>query len=240
MKRRNLIFAILPLLLAVFALPSCTKSDDSNATTYWAFTEPTAVAPLDAALIKITGTTTELKWATVDKDGDAPICDVYFGTSDEPSLFKAAHNSLSLSVPVAEGSTYYWYVKMTDANKVTTTSPLFHFSVLVNYDINNFVGLFDCDEPGYAHYNVNLTKINATTISNDNFWDSGWVVQYVFDDKGDVNIIPVSYVDKGVTYDITGTGKFNNTKKSFYVEYYVKNHATGATVDHNTHTFVKK
>lgn len=240
MKRRNLIFALLPLLLAVFALPSCTKSDDSNATIYWAFTEPTAVAPLDAALIKITGTTTELKWATVDKDGDPIKADVYFGESDEPPLFKAAHNSLAITVPVAEGSTYYWYVKLTDANGVMTTGPLFHFSVLVNYDINNFVGLFECDEPGYAKYNVNLTKINATTISNDNFWDSGWAVQYVFDDKGDVKIIPISYVDKTTTYDITGAGKFNNKTKSFWVDYTVKNKATGATVDHNVHTFVKK
>jgi len=240
MKRRILIFAILPLLLAVFALPSCTPSDESNATIYWAFTEPTAVAPLDAALIKITGTTVELKWATVDKDGDPVKADVYFGTSDEPPLFKAAHNSLALTVPVEEGSTYYWYVKLTDANGVMTTGPLFSFSVLVNYDINNFVGLFDCDEPGYAHYDCNLTKTNATTISNDNFWDSGWAVEYVFDDKGDVNIIPISYVSGTTTYDITGAGKFNNKTKSFWVDYTVKNHATGATVDHNTHTFVKK
>lgn len=241
MKRRNLIFAILPLLMVVFALQSCTKDDNASLVTiYGAFTEPTAVAPLDAANIKITGTTVELKWATTDKDGDAPKCDVYFDTKDGSTVYKANHNALSLSVPVAEGSTYYWKVKMTDANGVMTYSPVFSFSVLVNYDIANFVGLFDCNEPGYAHYNVNLTKINATTISNDNFWDSGWAVQYVFNDKGEVNITPISYVDKTTTYDITGHGKFNNAAKSFYVDYVVKNHATGATVDSNTHTFTKK
>ena len=240
MKRKNLIFALLPVLLAVFAMQSCKKDDSSNAVIYGAFTEPTAVAPLNAALIKITGTAVDLKWATTDKDGDAPLCDVYFGTAEDPAVYKAAMTGLTLNVPVAEGSTFYWKVKMTDANKVTTTSPVFHFSVLVNYDIANFVGLFECDEPGYAKYPVNLTKINATTISNDNFWDSGWAVQYVFDDKGNVNIIPVSYVDKTTTYDITGTGKFNNTTKSFYVDYVVKNHATGAVADSNKHTFKKK
>lgn len=240
MKRKTLIFAILPLLMAVFALQSCNKDEVSDVKIYGAFTDPTAVAPLDAAQIKITGTTTELKWATTDADGDPIKCDVYFGTDEDPGLYKAGHNALSLSVPVEEGSTYYWYVKLTDANGVMTTGSIFHFSVLVNYDINNFVGVFDCDEPGYGHYNCNLTKVNATTISSDNFWDSGWAVQYVFDDKGDVNIIPVSYVSGTTTYDITGHGKFNNKTKSFYVDYVVKNHATGATVDSNTHTFVKK
>jgi hypothetical protein len=167
MKRRNLIFAILPLLMAVFALQSCNKDDASTVEIFGAFSEPTAVAPLDAAQIKITGTTTELKWATTDPDGDPIKCDVYFGTDEEPALYKAAHTALTLSVPVAEGSTYYWYVKMTDANGVTTYSPTFHFSVLVNYDIANFVGKFDCNEPGYGHYDCNFTKINATNGLNN-------------------------------------------------------------------------
>jgi len=239
MKRINYIIALLPLLMAVFAFQSCTE-EEQTISVFGAFSDPTPVAPLDAALIKVTGTTAELKWATTDPEGDSPLCDVYFGTTETPTLFKAGHTGLSISVPVAEGSTYYWYVKMYDANKVMTTSHTWHFSVAVNYDINNFVGLFDCNEPGYGHYDCNLTKVNATTISSDNFWDSGWAVQYVFDDKGDVNIIPVSYVSGTTTYDITGHGKFDNKTKSFYVDYVVKNHATGATVDSNTHTFVKK
>jgi len=239
MKKKNLIFVILPLFLVVLAIQGC-KDEMPVPQVFYAFSEPVAVAPLDAALVKVTGTTAELKWQSTDKDGDAPIADVYFGTAEEPPLFKAKNAGLSISVPVVEGQTYYWSVTMFDANKVMTYGPVWHFSVAVNYDINNFVGVFDCDEPGYAHYDCNLTKVNATTINNDNFWDSGWAVKYVFDDYGDVNIIPVSYTDKNVTYDITGSGKFNNKAKSFYVEYTVKNHATGATVDHNTHTFVKK
>lgn len=226
--------------MAVFAFQSCTEEEVSPVEVYGAFTDPTVVAPLDAELIQITGTTTELKWATTDAEGDPILADVYFGTSEEPELFKAAHNALSLSVPVAEGSTYYWYVKMTDAKGVMTTGPVFSFSVAVAYDINNFVGLFACDEPGYAVYDTNLTKVDDSTISNDNFWDSGWAVEYVFDDYGDVTITPVSYESDGTTYDITGHGKFNNTDKSFYVDYEVHNQATGALIDGNTHTFVKK
>lgn len=239
MKRKNLIIAILPILFGMFLLQSCTE-DVPEPQIFGAFSDPVAVAPLDAALIKVTGTTVELKWATTDPDGDAPLCDVYFGTEEGPALYKAGHTGLSLSVPVVEGQTYYWSVTMYDANKVMTYGHEWHFSVAVAYDINNFVGLFQCDEPGYSKYDCTFKKISNTTVENNNFWDSGWAVQYVFDDYGDVKIIPVSYTDKGVTYDITGSGKFNNKAKSFYVDYTVKNHATGATVDHNVHTFVKK
>jgi hypothetical protein len=245
MKRKNLIIAFMPIIMAIFAFQSC-KEDVATVAVFGAFSDPTAVAPLNEALIKVTGTTTELKWATTDPDGDAPLCDVYFGTSDKPGVFKAAHTAKSITVPVAEGSTYYWSVKMKDANGVTTTGPTWSFSVAVNYDINNFIGLFDCDEPGYKHYDTNFSKVNATTVSNDNFWDSGWAVEYVFDDYGNVTITPVSYfvagatADKDVTYDITGSGKFDNKAKSFYVDYVVINQSTGKTVDSNTHTFVKK
>ena len=239
MKRKSFIAAILPMLLVIFAVQSCSK-EEGTFKTYGSFSEPTVVAPLNGYLATSTNNSIELKWDTSDPEGDAPISDVYFGTSDKPELFKEGHSGLSITVPVIEGKYYYWMVKMKDANGVMTSSAVFDFSVKVNYDINNFVGVFDCDEPGYAHYDCNLTKIDDSTVENDNFWDSGWAVQYVFDEYGNVNIIPVSYVSGSTTYDITGHGKFNNNDKTFYVDYLVKNHASGATVDSNTHTFVKK
>jgi len=239
MKRKNIIIAILPVLFGLIFLQGC-KEDIPTISIFGAFSDPVAVAPMDEALIKITGTTTELKWAATDPEGDAPLSDVYFSTDENPKLFKAGHNALSLTVPVEEGSNYHWYVKMYDVNKVMTTSPIFSFSVLVNYDINKFLGEYECDEPGYKKYMVNMTKVDDNTISNDNFWDSGWAVEYVFDEHGDVNITPVSYESDGVTYDITGSGKFNNKDMGFYVDYLVVNHETGKTVDENTHTFVKQ
>lgn len=246
MKRKNLIIAILPFLFGMFFLQSC-EEEIPTISKFGAFSDPTAVAPLDAALIKVTGTTAELKWATTDPDGDAPLCDVYFGTDEDPVLFKAGHTGLSLSVPVAEGSTYHWYVKMYDANKVMTTGPVWSFSVEVNYTISNFVGKYECDEPGYAKYACNLKKIDDSTVENDNFWDSGFAVKYKFDNKGKVNIIPVVVpqvkLSATLTADIeiTGSGTFNNKTNGFVVEYYVKDNKNKATVyDHNVHTFVKK
>jgi hypothetical protein len=239
MKKNKLIFALLSALMGLFALQSCTK-DNTTYKVYNSFTTPTATAPLESAHVSITGTTVDLKWVSSDKDGDAVKCDVYFGTTDKPGLYKTGLTTLSLTVPVVEGGAYYWYVVMTDANNIKTTSPLWDFTVAVNYTITNFVGLYDCNEPGYKHYDVHFTKVDNNTVSNDNFWDSGWAVNYVFDSYGKVTLTPVSYVGGTVTYDITGDGTFNPATNGVIVHYVVKNHATGAVADDNTHTFVKK
>ena len=239
MKINKIIFAVLSALIGFVVFQSCTK-DNTTFKSYGSFLEPTATAPLDATLVSVTGTTLDLKWATTDSDGDTPKCDVYFGTSPVPPLYKKGHNALTLNVPVVQGGTYYWQVVMIDANNVTTTSPVFSFTVAVVYDINKYVGVYDCNEPGYGHYNCNFTKVSSTTVQSDNFWDSGWAVNYVLDAYGTVTLTPVSYTSGGVTYDITGSGTFNNTTFGLVVHYVVKNHATGAVVDDNTHTFVHK
>lgn len=51
------------------------------------------------------------------------------------------------------------------------------------FDINNFIGAYSCDEAGYGIYSVNFSKhlTLANTIVNDNFWDyaaPGAVVYY--------------------------------------------------------------
>lgn len=230
------------------SLQSCEDEAGTLVTEHNTFSVPVAVAPADAGVVPA-GTTTTLKWSATG--GNADKWDVYFGESDHPALYKAAHNLQSLSVPVVEGSTYYWYVGTVDANGIETFSPVFHFTVKVTLNIDNFIGTFDCEEPGYAHYDCNLTKINANTIENDNFWDSGWVVQYVFDDMGNVTITPKTFkTSSTVTYVVTGEGKYDNTTGEFYTDYeVVKNTYTlkleGNTVvsavnDANTHTFVKK
>ncbi len=234
MKRKILFSALLPVLFGLIALQSCTKEEGSF-TVYASFTEPTATAPLNAAQIYATGTTVDLKWATVDADGDAPKADVYFGTAADPALLKAGVAALTYTVPVATGKTYYWKVVMTDANNVKVASPVFSFTVLVKFDMKNMVGLFDCNEPGYAHYNCNITSVNATTVSNDNFWDSGWTVQYVFNADGTkIDIVPVTISG----YSITGTGSFDKMTGQWSVHYKVMQGTK--LIDDNTHTFTKK
>ena len=239
MKKNKLIFALLSALFGFFVLQSCTK-DNTTYKVYNSFTTPTVTAPLDAALVSITGKTIDLKWVSTNKDGNAVKCDIYFGTTNTPGLLKKGNATLSLTVPVVEGGTYYWYVVMTDANNIITTSPLWSFTVAVNYTISNFVGLYDCNEPGYKHYDCNFSKVDNKTVKNDNFWDNGWAVNYVFDSYGKVTLTPVSYVSGTTTYDITGDGTFNPLTNGVIVNYVVKDHATGKAADTNTHTFIKK
>lgn len=225
---------MLPVLFGLFALQSCTK-DNGTFTVYGSFSEPTASAPANASQIYVTGTTTDLKWVTTDPDGDTPKADVYFGTDSKPPLYKAGVAALTQTVPVSTGKTYYWRVVMTDANGVTISSPTFSFTVLVKYDFNNMIGLFDCNEPGYAHYNCNLTKVNSNTVSNDNFWDSGWTVQYVFNADGSViTLTPVTISG----YSIAGSGSFDKMTGQFNVHYTV--YQGTKLIDDNTHTFTKK
>jgi len=131
--------------------------------------------------------------------------------------------------------TYYWRVVMIDANNVTTSSPTFSFTTLVKFDMKNMVGLFDCLEPGYGHYNCNLTSVNATTVKNDNFWDSGWSVNYVFNADGTkIDIVPITISG----YSITGTGSFDKMTGQWSVHYIVMQGTK--LIDDNTHTFTKK
>ena len=239
MKKNKLIFALLSALFGFFALQSCTK-DNTTFKVYHSFSTPMVTAPLNGAHVSITGTTVDLKWVSTNTDGAAIKGDVYFGTTEAPALYKTGLTVLTLNVPVVQGAVYYWYVVMTDANNVKTTSPIWNFSVAVNYTITNFVGLYDCNEPGYKHYDCNFTKVDNNTVKNDNFWDSGWAVNYVFDSYGKVTLTPVTYVSGTTTYDITGSGTFNPLTNGVIVNYVVTDHATGKPADTNTHTFVKK
>ncbi len=125
-----------------------------------------------------------------------------------------------------------------------------------NYTISNaedvsiglciFVGAYDCDEPGYKVYDVNfgLKTSDPFTLTNDNFWDSGFEVDYVFDNDGNVVITPYEFdanYGRGVeTWVIEGAGTYDLNDLSMVVPYTVAAKADGAVLDNNIHTFTKK
>lgn len=95
------------------------------------------------------------------------------------------------------------------------------------YDINDFIGTFDCDEPGYEVYSVHFTKdpVLANTILNDNFWDysaPGSVVKYTlsgdFLEKVTVTRQPFTFEDGTVGW-VEGSGTYNSCEKSMTVDY---------------------
>lgn len=249
----NIIFGLL-LLFAFSVLPSCSE-DEGTVVIKNTFSIPKASAPLDGAIIAAT-TSVEIKWESTG--GATNSWDVYFG-EDSHGLELIAENHTSQAITVndlVEGHTYYWAVECVDAQGIVTTSPVYSFTVKVNMNIDNFVGLYDCDEPDYAVYDVNITKINSTTIEIDNFWDNGWALQYEFDDFGVVTIIPkVFKTSPSTTYTVTGEGTYDNATGTFVVDYVVikkvyafaldENGNPGTTIttttaDSNTHTFTRK
>jgi hypothetical protein len=233
MKRKNLILVMLVVFGGLFTMTSCTK-DNTTFTIYNAFTEPTVAAPLDAATIKITGTTVDLKWATTDKDGDTPIGDVYFGTDHTPPLYKAKNSGLTLNVPVVLGATYYWRVEMIDANKVTTSSPTWSFTVFEPIGI--FVASYTCDEPEEAWtYPVVFTKLSANTLKIDQYWAS-WPGVFTLDFTKNTYSMPLT--DFGGGYSGIESGTINPTTGLLKGNYTI--YSKGKAIEAGVHTYTRK
>ncbi len=132
MKRKNIILAILPIILAIFALQSCTKTDNTTFTTYSAFTQPATTSPVvrEDGTVLFTGSTVNLTWTSENKANNTVSWNVYFGTEASPALFKSGLTAQTLAVPVADGKTYHWKVEIVDVNKVKTTSEVYTFTAV--------------------------------------------------------------------------------------------------------------
>lgn len=233
MKRKSLIVAMLPVLLGIFLLQSCTK-DTPEFKVYNSFSEATAVAPLNAATIKITGTTVDLKWAATDGDNDAPVANVYFGLDSKPALYKTGASGLSLTVPVELGKTYYWSVTMFDANKVMTPGPTWHFTVFEPIGI--FVASYICDEPAEGWtYPVSFSKTSATTLKIDQYWAS-WPSTFTLDFTANTYSMPLT--DFGGGWKAIESGTINPTTGQLKGHYII--YQNGKNVEEGEHTYTKK
>lgn len=240
MKRRNIMLVMLVALGSILALQSC-KKDNTTFTVYNAFTEPTLTAPLNGATIKIMGTTVDLKWASTDKDGDAPLADVYFGTDDKPALYKAGNAGLTLTVPVILGSTYYWHVTMKDAHGVVTYGPTWSFTVFEPIGI--FVGNYNCVEPAEGwDYDVSFKKLTANTLQIGNGagkydgWWASWKAVFTLDFAKNTYSMPLT--DFGGGYSGIESGTINQTTGQMIGNYTVYN--KGKVEETGVHTYNKK
>src|SRR5665647_1464007 len=140
MKRKNIILAILPIILAIFALQSCTKEDSTTFTIHNAFTQPATTSPVvrPDGTVLFTGSTVNLTWTSESKDNNTVSWNVYFGTDASPVLFQSGLTAQTIAVPVEDGVTYNWKVEIVDANKVKTSSEVYTFTAIngTNPDIN--------------------------------------------------------------------------------------------------------
>jgi len=195
-------------------------------------TVPVLTAPVDGAVdVPVTAA---LTWTSEDAEHDDITYDVYFGKTETPALAATGLTTATFSPVMTPSTKYYWKVVATDSHGYTSTSQVYSFTS-GQEAIMAFVGLYDCDEPGYKHYDVNFKKINATTIEADNWWDSGWPVQYVLDFAKKTATIK-TYVNG--TYVVNGFGTIDPATGKMVVPYTVTK--SGAISDNNIHTFVKK
>lgn len=98
---------------------------------------------------------------------------------------------------------------------------------------------FNCDEPGYKIYTVDFTTTaDPNILTNTNFWDSGWQIDYTFSADFEQTItIEEQTVGAGEdAYTVSGSGSYDGVTKTMVVDYTVVD-AAGNLVDDNTHTF---
>jgi hypothetical protein len=130
MKRINLIFVMLLVLSGLFTMQSCKKDTVVAYTEKASFTIPVLVAPASGGFLEVSGTTVDLKWESTDADGAPENWDVFFGTSEDPSLIETGFTQQTVTVNVLKGYKYFWRVVGTDANGVITRGPVWSFEVI--------------------------------------------------------------------------------------------------------------
>lgn len=115
-------------------------------------------------------------------------------------------------------------------------------------DISQWVGVtFDCDEPGYAIYDVNFTAgAAANTIVSDNFWDFGGAVTYTFSESTSPSEAVVTIEEQtvnmgGSDYIVVGSGgTYEQCSRTMIMPYQVLRPSDGAIFDDNVHTYTLK
>lgn len=168
MKRKNLIFVMLLVISALLTIQSCKKESPVGFTEEQAFTIPTLVAPVQG-FVNVTGTTVDLKWESTNAGGASQNWAVYFGTGDDPALIQTGYAQETITVTVAPGTKYNWKVIGTDANGITSASPVWSFEVVDpaspfdvkmswTTDVKSVVGL---DLAPDAAANLRLLILNA-------------------------------------------------------------------------------
>ncbi len=109
------------------------------------------------------------------------------------------------------------------------------------FDIDNFLGDYNCDEPAYSSiYDVSFTLKPGTTntIINDNFWFSNASVEYVLNPDNNTITIPLQSVDGDYgNMIITGSGTIEPCTGKMTVNYSIDNEGF---IENDVHIFTRK
>lgn len=151
-------------------------------------------------------------------------------------------------VKLKKGTVYSMTLKISSSSVVVSKNYekcVLEFSQQAFMDF--FTGNYSCYESATgATYDVNFTKMNDTTIKNNNFYDfplAGQYVPYVFvqDDSKKISIPEnTEWIDNlGNKYVVSGEGAYE-LNGNFYVNFTMEDAATESVYLTGKHTFKKK
>jgi len=111
--------------------------ENSTPSTVWAFTTAADTSPATPWLAwnapgdsaENVSRISDLYWHSYDADGDQLVFDVYFGTTESPSLVSSGQSEMRYNPGVLDpGTTYYWKIIADDQYGKTATSPTWSFT----------------------------------------------------------------------------------------------------------------
>jgi hypothetical protein len=126
-----------------------------------------------------------LTWSVTDPEGDPMTYDVYLGTTNTPGLVKSAVADSTYSPALLPTTTYFWKVVAKDSHGASSTSVVGTFTTGAKSldPLSVFTGSYSADEPAETYkYDVTFALGTvASTVTTDNYWNSGWVAVFTID-----------------------------------------------------------
>lgn len=144
---------------------------------------PTTPVPvLNAVAVSCTPTIT---WKATDPEvDDALTYDLYLGTATTPTVVVASgltDPEFIVTSALTAFTDYYWKVVVNDPYGGQNVSPVWKFTTGA-LPISKFTGNYNADEPAEAYsYGVAFVMATSSTITTDNYWNSGWAATFTID-----------------------------------------------------------
>ncbi len=111
------------------------------------------------------------------------------------------------------------------------------------FEVSNFTGTYNCDEPDYGVYEVTLSPGSLpNSVKINNFWDYGLTIYVVFDPGSNVVEVPdqpTGISSSGSPLHVVGTGTYAACEGTFSYNYRIYRLSDGYVFDENTHTYTK-
>ncbi|NVO19123.1 MAG: hypothetical protein HXX13_05450 [Bacteroidetes bacterium] len=195
---------------------------------------PTLSDPADNAVdFAVDGT---LAWDASDPEGDDLTFDVYLSTTNPPVAVATGLTAFSYAPAMEPSTKYFWKVVAKDSHGKSTSSAIQSFTTGLA-PIMTYTGNYLADEPAENYsYDVTFVNASATSVSTDNYWNSGWTAVFEIDFTNLTYTMPYTEFSSGYAAIESGivdptTGKMTGTYTIWH---------NGVNAEQGVHTYTKK